>query len=324
MNNLKTGILKFFCTLISAIVPVKSWRHKVRYALNPLNDRRCTAYFTRKYAALPYNGFSVKALCTLPPATECLWLCWLQGEQQMPELVKNCVRSVEKHKNKDQRIFIITEENYGRYISLPDFIIKKRERGAIGNAHFSDILRVYLLAAYGGYWIDATCLMTDAFPEGMSRLPFFMYHSQGEFAYTMIQNCFIHAKKSNYLITRWAQLTTELWHNEDRLRHYFQHHLMFKAMISSDDRARKEYEAMPYANEKDTHTIQEWMKERKAFSPELLEKAMGKSFIHKLTYKLAADNHDGTETFTGYFSRPKLCLPQAKQHSLTFSSAAPR
>lgn len=140
----------------------------------------------------------------------------------------------------------------------------------------------------------------------------------------MIQNCFIHAKKSNYIITRWAQLTTELWHNEDRLLHYFQHHLMFKAMISSDDRARKEYEAMPYANEKDTHTIQEWMKERKAFSPELLEKAMGKSFIHKLTYKLAADNHDGTETFTGYFSRPKLCLPQAKQHSLTFSSAAPR
>ena len=134
MNNLKTGILKFFCTLISTIVPVKSWRHKVRYALNPLNDRRCTAYFTRKYATLPYNGFSVKALCPLPPDTECLWLCWLQGEQQMPELVKNCVRSVEKHKNKEQRIFIITEENYGRYISLPPFITDKRKSGAIGNA----------------------------------------------------------------------------------------------------------------------------------------------------------------------------------------------
>lgn len=136
---------------------------------------------------------------------------------------------------------VIDEENYHQYISLPYFIIKKRNSGAIGNAQFSDILRVYLLAAYGGYWIDATCLMTDTFPDGMSGLPFFVFHSQGEFAYTLIQSCFIHAGKGNYLMSRWAQLMTELWRKESKLLHYFQLHLMFKAMITVDDRARKEY-----------------------------------------------------------------------------------
>lgn len=86
MNNLKTGILKFLCTLISALVPVKEWRHKVRYALNPLNDKRCTAYFAKRYATLPYDNFHVKALRPVLDGVECLWLCWLQGGGRCPNL----------------------------------------------------------------------------------------------------------------------------------------------------------------------------------------------------------------------------------------------
>ena len=291
MNKSLTGIQKLCCTVVSALVPVRKWRHKVRYMLNPLNDKRCVSYFAKRYAAR-YAGrdFAITPARTLPAGSEPLWMCWLQGERQMPELVKRCVHSVEKHKTENQQIFIITEENHAQYITLPDFIVTQRRQVTIGNAHFADIIRVYLLAAYGGYWIDATCLMTGSFPEEISEQPFFMYHSQGEFAYTLIQNCFIHAAKGNYLITRWAQLMTALWREECRLLHYFQHHLMFKAMITVDERARKEYESMPHMDDKAMHTIQEWAKNNVPLSPERLAEAARNSFIHKLTYKIAVYN----------------------------------
>lgn len=40
------------------------------------------------------------------------------------------------------------------------------EKGNISNTQFSDILRINLLARYGGYWIDATCLLTQSTPNG--------------------------------------------------------------------------------------------------------------------------------------------------------------
>ena len=40
-------------------------------------------------------------------------------------------------------------------------IEEKFEKGKIGMAHFSDLLRISLLAKWGGMWIDSTALCTD-------------------------------------------------------------------------------------------------------------------------------------------------------------------
>lgn len=43
-------------------------------------------------------------------------------------------------------------------MKLPDYIVKKWEKGRIPADLFSDLLRLELLIRYGGTWIDSTVL----------------------------------------------------------------------------------------------------------------------------------------------------------------------
>lgn len=46
--------------------------------------------------------------------------------------------------------------------------------GIIPEANYSDMLRTCLLLQYGGYWLDATCLLTSSFPEVIDKSEYFM------------------------------------------------------------------------------------------------------------------------------------------------------
>lgn len=292
---------KLFCTCVSALIPDRGLRHRVRYALHPLNDRRCLEYFDRRYVerVVP-SGFSIERKAPLPSGVEYIWQCWLQGTENMPPLVRECLHSVVAHKRPGQEVILITEQNYDSYVTLPDFIVRKRRDGRIGDAQFSDLLRIWLLASYGGYWIDATCLMTSEIPPRISNAGFFIFHSYGEFAYTLIQSCFIRADAESYLLQRWKQLMAELWRTEDSLLHYFQLHIMFKAMVRADWRARTEYLRMEAVTDKAMHILHGYMKENVPFSRESLDRAEKESFIHKLTYKLKPCDDGGVFTFRDY------------------------
>ena len=89
-----------------------------------------------------------------------IWVCWLQGEDKMPEVVKLCYKNL-CNKLKDKTIVLITFDNLKDYIEIPDYIYNKYENGNMLPAHFSDIIRCGLLAKYGGMWIDSTIFVTD-------------------------------------------------------------------------------------------------------------------------------------------------------------------
>ena len=73
-----------------------------------------------------------------------VWICWFQGLKNAPPLVKACVQSV-KENLKDKEIVILTNETIPEYVEFPDYIQKKWEKGMMGAAHYSDLLRVELL-----------------------------------------------------------------------------------------------------------------------------------------------------------------------------------
>ena len=93
-----------------------------------------------------------------------IWSMWWQGTDNLPEVVKMCFREIQKHRG-SHPFTIITEDNYGDYISLPEYITDGLNNGTISRTHFSDIVRMYLLSRYGGMWIDATVLVTRDIPE---------------------------------------------------------------------------------------------------------------------------------------------------------------
>ena len=299
MNTLRVRLQKLLATCVSALIPAREARHRVRYCLHPLNDRRCVAYFKRRYVErTPPAALPVERRREPSAGVEYIWQCWLQGEERMPALVRRCLDSVRRHVAPGQQVVLVTEANYVDYVALPEGITALRRAGRISDAQFSDLLRVWLLSAYGGFWIDATCLMTAPIPESISRAGFFVFHSEGEFGYTLIQSCFIRAAAGNYLICRWRQLMEELWATDARLLHYFQLHLMFKAMVEADPVAREEYGRMARVGEAPTHVLQGYMKEGRAYDGKLMAEAASGSFIHKLTYKIKPDGGAHPPTFT--------------------------
>ena len=90
---------------------------------------------------------------------DCIWICWWQGLKNAPEIVKRCVASIQKNAG-NHKVIMITDENYKEFISFPAWIEEKYARGIITKTHLSDLLRISLLAQYGGVWLDSTFFCT--------------------------------------------------------------------------------------------------------------------------------------------------------------------
>lgn len=86
-----------------------------------------------------------------------VWICWWQGFEDAPELVRICRKSIYEHMTPDIfQIIEITLDNVNEYVHFPDWIVEKFERGIISMTQLSDMLRMALLYYYGGVWMDAT------------------------------------------------------------------------------------------------------------------------------------------------------------------------
>lgn len=103
-----------------------------------------------------------------------VWCCWWQGAEQMPELVKMCNdRLRQLLPMEEAELHMLTQNNYQDYVNLPDYIVEKFEAGKMSITALSDILRVALLAQYGGFWIDATVFISDRFPTEFIRSDYY-------------------------------------------------------------------------------------------------------------------------------------------------------
>ena len=62
--------------------------------------------------------------------TSPVWICWWQGEESMPDIVKACYRSVLMHADRHP-VRLITEHNYRDYVTIPTFILEKQQKREI-------------------------------------------------------------------------------------------------------------------------------------------------------------------------------------------------
>lgn len=157
-----------------------------------------------------------------------VWLCWWQGEENAPELVKKCILRIRETLPGDFKIHLITMRNVGEYITLPEWIIEKYGKGQISLTHLSDVLRFGLLYRYGGLWLDATYLVQprfwqqiqnagDFFVCKLSRAKWTYDISEGRWA----SNVF-YGKPGNFLFQFMLNAYYEYWRLQDELIDYYQ------------------------------------------------------------------------------------------------------
>lgn len=152
LNNLK----KYWgCKLTIKIIIIPTLFKKPR-----VKHKAILSYLKTKYAGLIDKYKNIQQPDVRLNEDCPIWICWFQGEEQMPPIVKGCYASVKRHAGKHP-IKLITIDNYNQYISIPDYIINKLNNRQISFTHFSDIIRNKLLANHGGIWLDATIYLTD-------------------------------------------------------------------------------------------------------------------------------------------------------------------
>lgn len=213
---------------------------------------------------------------------EYVWLCWFQGLEKAPQLVKDCYNSI-CHWIPDKEIVLITEENYKQYVTFPEHIIQKWEKGVISNTHFSDLLRLELLIKYGGLWLDATTYLTGPLPKYIADTKFFVYRN-GWMDMEMINmgSWLIYSK---YINNRMLQKTRDLlylyWGKYNFMKNYFLMHMFFRMVT---DVYKDEWRKVPVINHMDSHLLMQELE--KEYDSVRCEQIMELTSVHKLTYKI--------------------------------------
>lgn len=150
-------------------------------------------------------GASLEAsTATRRPLPRLVWLFWAQGfDESTPALVQDVARSWAFH-NPTWRIMRLDQWNVTRFVNVSRLRF---------NGHWaasSDLLRLSLLADYGGVWADATLLCfqpLDAWADAaVAPTGLFMYRGRkGPCSYFMV------SEPHAYTVCAWRRLADEYW-----------------------------------------------------------------------------------------------------------------
>ena len=210
-----------------------------------------------------------------------IWQLWEQGLENAPQVVRACLDSVAKY-NPDIKRIILTKENIKEYVDIPDYIWVLKEKNVIKSAHFSDILRTYLLLQHGGCWIDATVLMTAPLPEYVKNADLFVLKADenADLDGLNMASYFISAKPNNKILQQTSKMLEYYWKENNFLVNYF---MFLHAFTMVAKRNTQEWENVPFFSYIPVQRMQAEL--LKPYNKERFEQFKTTSFIHKLTYK---------------------------------------
>lgn len=221
-----------------------------------------------------------------------IWICWFQGIESAPELVKACVGSMKKN-FPEKEIVILSDKNIHKYAQMPNYIEEKRAKKIITAAQYSDLLRVVLLCEYGGLWVDSTvyCTGREQYEE-FKNDDLFVYQKLVESKSKKPIVCsswLIYAKKNNPILVQTRNAIWEYWKHENKLKDYFLFH-MFLSMVTKEH--LDDWKAISMFNNVSPHVLQTELNDR--FTEKRWNQLKTASSFHKLNHHVQYDSSDGT------------------------------
>ncbi len=238
---------------------------------------RCEAekkYLSRYLYAL--DAIAAEEAPTAAP--KIIWTCWWQGEENLPPVVKKCIESIRKY-CPDYELRVITADNMHDYVELPDYIMQKHRKGSITRTQLSDLLRVALLAKYGGLWMDATVFLTEPLSQAILEAPFFAFHCRELY---QGQSWFLKAGKDDIIIRCLKNFMFEYWKHENRMINYFLVYIAYDMVVTYKAECARQWAQTPLIyddcyeladNFFEPYTVQKWAEIK------------GKTSVHKLSWK---------------------------------------
>lgn len=223
-----------------------------------------------------------------------VWLCWLQGIEKAPELVKRCYKSVEDN-FPNWNVVVITEDNLLNYTDFPTYIIEKWKKGIITNTHFSDLLRVELLTRHGGLWLDATVYCTSCLPKYIENTDLFFYQvlKPGFTGHVnRVSSWLIWARPNNFILNETKSLLWRYWKIENELFDYFLFHYFLTMVLNSNEEMLNRI--IPSSNEA-PHVL--LLRLFDQYDEQLWQAIKIQTPFHKLSYKFDKDKENLAGTY---------------------------
>ncbi len=221
-----------------------------------------------------------------------IWQYWAQGYDQVPEVVRQCLASVDRWAG-DYKIIRLSDANLSEFLDIPDFVMKKRSTYSL--AHFADLLRLMLLKVYGGIWLDATVMLSGHIPTEYTRQDLFYFRRdpkephfkywRNTYAYYFgwakgfrvnMLNSILFAKAGNQEIAELCNILLFWWKRHDGVPDYFFFQILFDEYGYPSD--------MPIVSDTLPHYLQQSINDPK-FNLMSREDILAAIPMHKLTYK---------------------------------------
>lgn len=223
-----------------------------------------------------------------------IWICWFQGMEKAPEIVRKCYQSVIDN-NPDREIIVITNENMREYVTFPDFILDKWKRGIITPTHMTDLLRLELLIRHGGLWLDSTVFCTGKAPDYFFNSDLFFFQSlkpgrDGHANY--ISSWLLEAKTNNKILMATRELCYEYWKRNDSMWDYFLLHDFMSIVL---DKYIDDWKNIIPRDNATPHIL--LLRLFDTYDEKMWNAIKEQTQFHKLTYKLEIDKRKIDKTF---------------------------
>jgi len=201
-----------------------------------IKEKICIKYHRKKYGEV-ISKANIQS--ELPRE---IFVFWYQGIQEAPDIVTACIRSIQRNSN-GHKINLLDKSNYLSYVHIPQHIIDKFQKGLIGPAHFSDVIRFNLLNQRGGLWIDATCYVSLPLPDEIFTSDF--YSLKDAYPRQRWTSFFIGGAAHNIIFENMCEFYNKFWAEHDVAFTYLflDYQLMAFYFISKD--IRKLIESTP-------------------------------------------------------------------------------
>lgn len=230
-------------------------------------------------------------------SSDIIWVCWFQGMENAPLVVKKCYESLQEHLS-SKKIILITRDNMAQYAHFPEYILDKWQSGKITDTHMTDLLRLELLTSRGGTWIDATVLCTadeEDIPDYFFNSDLFFYQClkpgrDGQSTY--MSSWFISAKSHNKVLEAAKRLCHAYWKKNNELIDYYLLHYFLSIAL---ERYPEEWQKIIPRDNATPHELL-----LRLFDPydERMWKAIEEQTpFHKLSYKFSDEQIDMPDTY---------------------------
>ena len=196
----------------------------------------------------------------------------------------------------DYEVIYLDDNNISEYIDFPHFVHEKRKNSGFRHVFFSDLLRLALLKAYGGVWVDATFLFTAPLSEHLGEMNFFVfqrstktkdkkkwqklnsdYFSWKEEHRVKFLSSIMFSQKENRTVYHLLQLMLFFWRTQEHIPHYFFFQILF-------DELKKEGLIEEFEIVDDTFPHLLFAELNNPFDKDKLDHILAQCNQHKLTY----------------------------------------